>query len=492
MKLFLLFALAGQPADVQVDIATIGGTARCTVRAEQASPQEIFGALMREARPLPGVGSLFVSGADKIPSEPLLDIHMTERPFGEVLGAVMGSVGLRLERRGSSLVIHPEANPEASDAELLERSRRNLITTLNKLPNTDVSARVLFSLARVEEKLGDLDAAQTHLRQLAEQYPESDLVPSALAKASTILQREGKWGEAKEVLADLCNLPYAHQQYPFGLLELARCHAQLSEGHEGQRVLDALDAIWPLEKIESTRAERAERLFVRAACLYEAGDAGRALVLLDNCNDLGHRGDLDPQVFPLRAKALEAVDRPADAAIAWLARSRTTTDEHIQAHSLREAARLALAADDQLAMDLIYARGVELGVEESLRGLRFEARARLGLTTDGANPDTAAGLLLLGRTRLNSGDAQGALSVLVQAKSHRQELKGDDLLELNILLGHAAHQVLGVDKAVAEMREGLSSLSSRGDRAQIYLLAAEFYEAAGRYDDAIDAYGGRL
>ena len=73
-----------------------------------------------------------------------------------------------------------------------------------------------------------------------------------------------------------------------------------------------------------------------------------------------------------------------------------------------------------------------------------------------------------------------------------QELKGDDLLELNILLGHAAHQVLGVDEAVAEMREGLSTLSSRGDRAQIYLLAAEFYEAASRYDDAIDAYGGRL
>jgi hypothetical protein len=42
------------------------------------------------------------------------------------------------------------------------------------------------------------------------------------------------------------------------------------------------------------------------------------------------------------------------------------------------------------------------------------------------------------------------------------------------------------------MREGLSLLSRRGDRAQIYLLAAEFYEAAGRYDDAIDAYGGRL
>ena len=181
---------------------TIGGTARCTVRAEQASPQEIFGALMREARPLPGVGS-FVSGADKIPSEPLLDIHMTERPFGEVLGAVMGSVGLRLERRGSSLVIHPEANPEASNAELLERSRLNLITTLIKLPNTDVSARVLFSLARVEEKLGELDAAQTHLRQLAEQYPESDS-PSALAKASTILQRRGRGVRRRGLRTSAC------------------------------------------------------------------------------------------------------------------------------------------------------------------------------------------------------------------------------------------------------------------------------------------------
>ena len=139
-----------------------------------------------------------------------------------------------------------------------------------------------------------------------------------------------------------------------------------------------LDAIWGLEMTDSTRAARAERLFVRAACLYEAGDPGQALVLLDLCNDLGHRGDLDPQVFPLRAKALEAIGRPADAAVAWLARSRGAADLGVQEQSLKEAARLALAADAQLAMDLIYARGVELGLEDSLRGLRFEARARLG------------------------------------------------------------------------------------------------------------------
>jgi len=419
-------------------------------------------------------------------------LTLTERSFGEVLGIVMGSVGLRIERHAETLTILPESSPDASNSALLERSRRSLISTLNKLPKTEVSPRVLFSLARVEERLGELDSSQGHLRQLAEQYPDSELVPRALAKASTILQRAGQWGEAKKVLGELCNLPYAHDQYPFGLLELARCHAQLSEGREGLRVLDALDAIWGLEISDSTRAARAERIFVRAACLYEAGDPGQTLVLLDNCNDLGHRGDLDPQVFPLRAKALEAIGRPADAAVAWLARSRSATDERVQGQSLREAARLALVADDQLAMDLIYARGVELGVEDSLRGLRFEARARLGLTTDGMSPETAAGLLLLGRTRLDSGDAEGALSVLVQAKSHKEELKGSDLLDLNILLSHAAHQVLGVDGAVVEMREGLSLLSRRGDRAQIYLLAAEFYEAAGRYDDAIDAYGGRL
>ena len=67
-----------------------------------------------------------------------------------------------------------------------------------------------------------------------------------------------------------------------------------------------------------------------------------------------------------------------------------------------------------------------------------------------------------------------------------------DSLELTILLGRAGHQVRGGDEAVAGMREGRSMLSRRGDRAQLYLLAAEFYEAAGRYDDAIDAYGGRL
>jgi len=492
MNLFLLFALATQASDVQVKVETTDGAALCSIQADQASPQVIFSAIMREARPLQGVGSLVVVGADLVPVEPLLDIALIERPFGEALGVVMGCVGLRIEHKAGTLIIHPESDPEASNSALLERARRSLATALTKHPDTDVSARILFALTRVEEKLGATDAAQGHLRQLAEQYPQSELVPEALSLAGALLQRAGQWGEAKQVLSELCNLPYAHELYPHGLLELARCHAQLSEGHKGLRVLDALDAIWPLEKIDATRATRAERLFVRAACLLEAGDAGQTLVLLDNCNDLGHRGDLDPQVFPLRAQALEAVGRPADAAIAWLARSRGMIDERAQGHALTEAARLALAADDQLAIDLIYARGVELGLEDSLRGLRFEARARLGLSTEGMEPDSAAGFVLLARTRFDSGDAEGALGVLIEAKSRREQLDESDLLKLNLLLGRTAHQVHGVDEAVTEMREGLSTLSRRGDRAQIYLLAAEFYEAAGRYDDAIDAYGGRL
>jgi len=488
MNLLLLFALATQANDVQVAIETFDGTTLCSIQAEQASPQAIFSALMREARPLPGVGSLTVVGADRIPAEPLLDFALTERPFGEVLSVIMGCVGLRVERRAKTLVIHPESTPGASNTALLERARRNLFSALTKHPNTSASPRILFSLSRVEEKLGAPDAAQGHLRQLAEEYPQSDLVPKALSQAGAILQRAGQWGEAKQVLGELCNLPYAHDFYPHGLLELARCHAQLSEGREGLRVLDALDAIWALEDVDATRATRAERLFVRAACLYEADDAGQALVLLDNCNDLGYRGYLDPEVFPLRAQALEAVGRPADAAIAWLAWSRHQGGEQ----AIKEASRLALVAGDQLAMDLIYARAVELGLEGAIEGLRYEARARLGLSTEGMEPDTPAGLVLLGRTRLDSGDAQGALDVLEQAKSQRGQLEESDILALNILLARAAHQVYGVDEAVTEMREGLSMLSRRGDRAQIYLIAAEFYEAAGRYEDAIDAYGGRL
>ena len=447
---------------------------------------------MREARPLPGVGSLVVVGADRIPAEPKLDYALDKRPFGEVLSIVMGSAGLRLERRAGSLVIHPEFSPGASNTELLERSLRNLIATHTKHPETDASARILFALARVEEKLGDHESAQTHYRQIAEQYPNSELVPEALSKAGTLLQRDGQWVEARLVLSELCSLKYPHDYWAHGLLELARCHAQLSEGLKGLSRLDALDTAWGLEEIDSTRAARAERLFVRAACLYEVGDPGQALVLLDECNELGHRGDLDPQVFPLRAKALEAVGLPADAAVAWLARSRSTTDVLLQERSLKEAARLALVADDQLAMDLIYARGVKLGIEESLSGLRFEARALLGLDTDGLEPDTPAGLILLGRTRLDSGDAEGALEVLERAAAQPEQLDESDILELTILLGRAGHEVLGVDEAVAGMRGGLSMLSRRGDRAQLYLLAAEFYEAAGRYDDAIDAYGGRL
>jgi tetratricopeptide (TPR) repeat protein len=492
MNLFLLLVLATQAPNLQVSVKALEGETRCTITAEQVNPRAVFGALMREARPLPGVRSLVVVGADNIPTAPLLDLTITNRPFGEALGILMGCVGLRLEQQAGTLTLVPEYEDASSHRELLERSRRNLVSTFAAFPSTEVSPLILQAMARVEDKLGLNEAAEAHLRQLAQDFPTSELVPSALAHAGRLLQQAGQWGEAKQVLSQLCNLPYAHDFYPNGLLELARCHAQLSEGRQGIRILDALNAIWPLEEATASPSEQAERHFVHAACLYEAGDAGRALVLLDKCNELGHRGDLDPQVLPLRARALAAVGRPADASVAWLARSRTVKSKELQSSALVEAARLALVADDQLALDLIYARGVELGVEQALEGFRFQARASLGLDTDGMKPDSPAGLLLLGKVHLDAGRYEQALTSLLALKGHREELSESDNLKLNILLGRASHEVRGVDSAVAEMREGLSLLPRRGDRTQIYLYAAELYESAGRYEDAIAAYEGQL
>ena len=492
MSLFLLLALATQSPDLQVSVTTVEGETFCSIKADQVNPQAVFGALMREARPHPGVEAIIVIGADSIPTAPLLDLTINDRPFGEALSILVGCVGLRLEHSAGTLTLFPEYKEGSSNRELLERSRRNLVSAFASFPNTEVSPLILQSMARVEEKLGLEGAAEAHLRQLAQEFPESALVPSALSHAGWLLQGAGQWGEAKQVLSQLCNLPYAHDYYPDGLLELARCHAQLAEGRQGLRILDALSALWPLEDSGAMNKEKAERYFVRAACLYEAGDAGGALVLLDKCNALGHRGDLDPQVFPLRARALEAVGRPADASVAWLARSRNVESKELQSAALIEAGRLALVADDQLALDLIYARGVELGVGESLEGLRFEARASLGLNTNGMKPDTPGGLLLLGKVHLDAGRYEEALASLLAAKSYRAELDESDNLELNILLGRASHEVRGVDSAVAEMREGLSRLSKRGDRTQIYLYAAQLFESEGRYEDAIAAYEGQL
>jgi len=492
MNLFLLLVFATQTPDLQVSVKALEGETLCSITAEQVNPRVVFDALMREAKPLPGVGSLVIVGANSIPTAPLLDLTITDRPFSEALRILMGCVGLRLEQRAETLTLFPEYEDAASYRELLGRSRQNLVSTFAAFPDTEVSPLILQAMARVEEKLGLNEAAEAHLRQLAQDFPTSELVPSALADAGRLLQQAGQWGEAKQVLSQLCNLPYAHDFYPSGLLELARCHAQLSEGREGLRILDALNAIWPLDVATASRSEQAERHFVHASCLYEAGDAGKALVLLDKCNALGHRGDLDPQVLPLRAGALAAVGRPADASVAWLARSRTVETKELQSSALVEAARLALVAEDQLALDLIYARGVELGVEQSLEGLRFEARASLGLDTNGMKPNSPTGLLLLGSVHLDAGRYEQALTALLAAKDHREELNESDSLKLNILLGRASHEVRGVDSAVAEMREGLSLLPRRGDRTQIYLYAAELYESAGRYEDAIAAYEGQL
>ena len=76
MNLLLLFALATQSGQVQVQIETIEGAAACSIQAQKASPEAIFSALMREARPLPGIGSLMVIGADRIPAEQIGRAHV--------------------------------------------------------------------------------------------------------------------------------------------------------------------------------------------------------------------------------------------------------------------------------------------------------------------------------------------------------------------------------------------------------------------------------
>ena len=54
-----------------------------------------------------------------------------------------------------------------------------------------------------------------------------------------------------------------------------------------------------------------------------------------------------------------------------------------------------------------------------------------------------------------------------------------------------SHEV-GVDAALAHLREHMDSIQSPELRRELYLLAGELLEGVGRIDEAIEAYRGRI
>jgi len=463
----------------QVRVARVDGDLRCSIFAERAPLRELLTSLSREC-------DVVVEGFENVSRTALVDADLRDRPVRQALDYVLGSVGLRVEPRAGAWRIAQGPRAPLDAERLREEASAALFSALRDFPDHPAAADGLLSQGLLELERGHAAAASAQLDGLVERFPESEHVPEALWRSGLALVELRQWQDAGDRFADLLRLEVEHPYDGRARLELARCAVGRGEAADALVVLDALET---LEPAADTAEERA-RALVRAEALVELGRARECLALLDRVDTMRPRGAELAASCEQRARALEAVGRPAESARAWLAFAQESegTERTI---GLRHAARLALEAGEELSV-LFIARMAEDGRSaEELEALAREARERLALSSSPREASLGQ-RLQRGEELLTTGrfaEARDALAVLGLS---RAQLDPAQRARFALAYGRALVQTDGVDEAVHVLRELVAELVDPEARRAVYLLAGDALEAAGRTDEAIAAWQGSL
>ncbi len=464
----------------QVRVAEIDGEWRCSVVAERAPVQALVAALARHC----GVA---LEGFQGVARTTLVDADLRDRPVRQVLDYVLGSVGLRVEPRTGAWLVCPAVRAPDAPERLREQALSAYLGVLREFPDLELCADALWSQALVESARGEPRAARLVLDGLVERYPDSPLVPAALLRAGELLEREEDWEQAAVRFSDLLRSPGSHEHAVAARLGLARCAVHEGRADRALAMLDSLERVAPA----ADRSEAQARHLLRAMAHVEEGDFAEAEHELEEAQGAPLAGADLTTALELRARACEGLGQPAEAARAWLAIGARAEGSE-QTIALRHAARLALAAGDELAVLMIHALAQDSGAEVATEALASAARQRLALAP-AARAGTAAGERLQRAEELLArglpGEAASALDALGEL---RTELDSDEAARFALALGRALAATAGVDAAVAALRQELPRIEGAAERRAIYLLAGGLLEEAGRLDEAIEAYQGRL
>ena len=464
----------------QVRSALVDGQWRCSIFAERASARELIGALARQC-------DVTLEGFEHVSRTALVDADLRDRPVHQALEYVLGSVGLRLETRRGVWRVRASLRTPAEPETLREQALTAYLGALRDFPDHLGGAGALLSQGEIEQARGHLAAARERFDGVVESYPDSELVAEALMRAGLTLVRLRDWEQAAVRFADLLRLERVHPFEVPARLELARCTVALGEGQRALAMLDALDSIHPAEDGAQARA----RLLVRAGALVATGaleEAATDLAWLE-LQPLPH--DARREVLELSARALEGLERPAEAARRWLAYSQESEGGE-RTIGLRHAARLALAAGDEVAVLFIQELAEREGAGGSLGPQADVARERLALGALAGGGATSTRRIERAEELVDAGSALEALELLDAVERSGSRLEPAALLRAGLTRGRALARVQGVEAAVGALRALVPQLQDGDARRAVYLLAGELLEQAGHVDAAIEAYQGRL
>jgi tetratricopeptide (TPR) repeat protein len=482
LALILLAAAAPQSDDLLdlrygVSVEREDGEIWCTIRANDAPLRPLLQTLAERA-------GLTVEGAQRIPAEVRVTVELERRPLHQTTAWVLGSVGLRADRRLDTLSLRVDADGRE---DLWTEAQTSYLRVLREHPNYDGADRIVLGQALLEEERGNPSAARRHLDALSEAYPESTLVPDVLRRCAESWAAEREWSFAATKWSELLRLEREHTHELVAYRELARCTARLGDSARALHMLDALENLSPAQN----DVELQDRLYIRARALVGVGRHHHALESLDEADRWERTEPQKLASLELRAKALAATGELVDASRAWLGFAELALGAERE-QGLRRAADLALEAGDELGVLFIERLAVKLGADRSVAAAAREARTRLDLEPATLTQASAIERLARAERLLAAELFEEAAATLDSIRSAAERFGEPERTRFTLAFGRSLAGSAGVDAALDLFREHLEWIHDAENRRRIYLLAAELLEAEDRMDEAIEAYRGRL
>lgn len=483
MKLALVAALAlalpqSRASRHSIEVTRRDGEAFCTIKADNAPIHAVLVELADRA-------GLSLDGFDTAWNRTLVSADLRDRPLRQALDYLMGSVGIEADVRQGAIFLRAGLEGSADAGALHDAALAEYLGALREFPDHALAPEAERSQAWIEERRGRRAAARAHYEQLFERYPDSELVHEARFRAGELLMLDGAWQDAANRLSELLRSDRPHDYEARARLELAWCVAQLGQFERALYMIDALDAI----EAASSRADELRRKQVRVRCLAGLGEGRKALALLDELDSRLVTSADKRDSLELRAIACSADGRRADAARAWLAYAQLV-DGPLKERALRESATLALAEGDELGALFVAQAARAAGIE--LGGIEREARTGLGLDDPRLARTAPIERLERAERLVASGMTKEAVATLRALQPQLAGLDEATRTRLALALGRALCAEYGIEIALAHFRQELENLRDPELRRGIYVLAGELLEDAGRIDEAIEAYQGRI
>lgn len=472
----------------EVRVTRDQGVDLLTIRADEAEARDVLEAVAREL-------GRELTGFEQVGRCDPLTAYLVERPVEDALYWIAGAVGLRVLVRPERIQVNQELPPFASQAEIFDATEMACLRALASHPDHAEAPAALMAKARVQESRGNSQAAVDEYEALINGYHQSPLLAQAMANSAHALQEIGDWRAAASRLDELASLPRPHPFHVEARVELAEALCEIGDAQKAIYTLDALE-VYLQEQMEAgnpldSPRNKVRRLIQRARAQAHLGKPVEAQRTLDLARNYDADGDFDSEILAVRAVAFELGGHPAEASVAWLKLAEEGRPE-LRAGALASAARLALESGDSVGTLFVhrYAQGV--GLEQVTEEYAAAARGQVGLGTTPA-PLNVQQLFIESEDLVARGEYTLAARRFAGLYERRTSLSDEEVVRLARGYAGALARDGMLDTAISAIR-GLVALlpDAPQERQALYRLAADLYERAERYDDALEALRGRL